>query len=45
MAAVNAFRRDYNVVEDPSGYTEAEDDARRHVGPWTWEALLSLTKG
>lgn len=39
VAAIQAFRRDYGVKEDPSGYPDLDDDARRTIGPWTWEAL------
>jgi peptidoglycan hydrolase-like protein with peptidoglycan-binding domain len=47
MGAVERFRADYGVREDPSGFGGETEDARRiaanHVGPWTWEALLRLT--
>lgn len=38
MAAVNQFRDDYGVREDPDGFG-GEAAARNHVGPYTWEAL------
>lgn len=42
LAAVEAFRRDYGVQEDPSGFRD-ERAAAKHVGVWTWEALLRAT--
>jgi hypothetical protein len=38
MAAVNQFRDDYGVREDPGSFG-GEEIARNHVGPYTWEAL------
>lgn len=37
LAAVERFRSDYGVQEDPSAF--AAHEAANHVGPWTWEAL------
>jgi peptidoglycan hydrolase-like protein with peptidoglycan-binding domain len=43
--AVDAFRRDYDVAEDPSQFPRnARENAASHVGPWTWEGLLRVTK-
>lgn len=44
LAAVRAFRRDYGVAEDPSIFVD-EADARFHVGPVTWEALVRAVSG
>ncbi len=45
--AVQRFRQDFGVREDPSGFGgESEESVRlaaAHVGPWTWEALLRAT--
>ncbi|MEA2664885.1 MAG: hypothetical protein QOI11_1829 [Candidatus Eremiobacteraeota bacterium] len=44
MAAVRAFRRDYNVLEDPSPFggdnPTGREVADNHIGPWTLEALF-----
>jgi hypothetical protein len=44
LAAVERFRQDYGVEEDPTGFGGNHDagrvTARNHVGPWTWEALI-----
>jgi hypothetical protein len=44
MSAVERFREDYNVEEDPSAFggNNAASRARaaNHVGPWTWEAII-----
>lgn len=40
-AAVEAFRRDYNVQEDPAIVAASTTEA---VGAWTWEALFRLVK-
>jgi hypothetical protein len=42
MAAVDQFRSEYGVEEDPSGF-RSRAEAATHVGPWTWEALLRAT--
>jgi peptidoglycan hydrolase-like protein with peptidoglycan-binding domain len=40
-AAVERFRQDFGVQEDPSAWpVDGERQARLHVGAWTWEALL-----
>lgn len=39
MAAVERFRSEHGVEEDPSGFRDRAE-AAQHVGPWTWEALL-----
>jgi peptidoglycan hydrolase-like protein with peptidoglycan-binding domain len=45
--AVQRFREDYGVREDPTGFGGESEDAVRlaaaHVGPWTWEGLLRAT--
>lgn len=39
--AVAAFRRDYNVAEDPSQFPrDPAGSAESHAGPWTLEAIL-----
>lgn len=38
-AAVEAFKRDYGIEEDPAIIAAATADA---VGPWTWQALFCL---
>ncbi len=47
MAAVEAFRRDYGVEEDPTPYGgrngKAEREAASYVGPYTWEALIRVS--
>ena len=46
LAAVERFRAEYGVREDPSGFgsgEEAERVARSHVAVWTWEGLLRAT--
>lgn len=44
MTAVEQFRQDHGVEEDPTGWggnTHASrEKAAAHVGPWTWEALI-----
>lgn len=42
LAAVESFRRDYGVREDPTAYP-TDSETRTHVGPWTWEALYRAT--
>jgi len=44
LGAAQSFRRDYGVLEDPSGFPGGEPEAANHVGPWTWEALLRVTE-
>jgi hypothetical protein len=40
-AAVDGFRRDFGVEEDPSQFPrDARNNARSHAGPWTQEAIL-----
>ena len=40
-AAVEGFRRDYDVQEDPSQFArDRANNARSHVAAWTWEAVL-----
>jgi peptidoglycan hydrolase-like protein with peptidoglycan-binding domain len=40
-SAVEAFRRDYDVAEDPSQFgRDPRASAISHVGPWTTEAIL-----
>jgi len=38
LAAVQSFRRDYHVQEDPSGFPP-DHRPEIYVGPWTWEAI------
>lgn len=41
MGAVTAFRRDYGVTEDPTGFNPAsETNAAAHIGPWTATAIV-----
>ncbi|HEV3136176.1 MAG TPA: hypothetical protein VG348_15915 [Acidimicrobiia bacterium] len=44
LAAVENFRDEYNVLEDPAGFggtgQKAVAKAAEYVGPWTWEALI-----
>ncbi|MFL5901247.1 MAG: peptidoglycan-binding protein [Solirubrobacterales bacterium] len=46
-AAVERFRQEHGVLEDPTGFGGESADAVRlaaaHVGPWTWEALRRAT--
>jgi hypothetical protein len=42
MGAVQRFRSEHGVEEDPSGFRDRAE-AASHVGPWTWEALLRAT--
>lgn len=45
MGAVDGFRRDYGVEEDPSQFPrDGKNNAQSHVGPWTWEAILRAGK-
>ena len=39
--AVNSFRRDYGIEEDPALTKASTPDV---VGPWTWEALFRLVE-
>jgi hypothetical protein len=41
-AAVNAFKRDFHVVEDPSQFNNDLQQAERFVGPYIWEALIRV---
>lgn len=43
MAAVNSFKRDFHVTEDPSQFRDARE-AESVVGPWIWEAVLRAVK-
>jgi hypothetical protein len=44
-AAVDAFRRDYDVEEDPSQFPrDSRANAQSHVLAWTWEGLLRAVK-
>jgi hypothetical protein len=42
--AVQLFRGEFNVHEDPAGFggnhPDGERAAERHVGPYTWEAVI-----
>lgn len=38
LQAVQSFRRDYGVREDPAQFGSA-NDVENYVGPYTWEAL------
>jgi peptidoglycan hydrolase-like protein with peptidoglycan-binding domain len=39
--AVEGFRRDYDVEEDPSAFIrDSRANALSHVGPWTQEAII-----
>jgi hypothetical protein len=39
--AVESFRRDYDVAEDPSAFIrDGKTQATTHAGPWTQEAVL-----
>lgn len=41
---VEAFRRDYNVAEDPSAFVREPDrQAASHAGPWTLEAVFRVS--
>jgi hypothetical protein len=44
LSAVDRFRDDYGVQEDPTPYggtnTAAQLKAALHIGPYTWEAVL-----
>lgn len=42
MAAVDAFKRDFHVSEDPSQFPGVQVETT--VGPWLWEALLRAAK-
>lgn len=46
MAAVEQFRRDYDIAEDPTGFggdnPAGQHEAQKHVGPWTWAAILRV---
>jgi hypothetical protein len=40
-AAVEGFRRDYDVAEDPSAFVrDPKAQSASHTGPWTQEAIL-----
>jgi peptidoglycan hydrolase-like protein with peptidoglycan-binding domain len=45
MAAVERFRADYGVEEDPTPYSgaRAADQAAAHVGPYTWEGIIRVS--
>jgi peptidoglycan hydrolase-like protein with peptidoglycan-binding domain len=44
LSAVDRFRDDYGVQEDPTPYggtsTAAQIRAALHIGPYTWEAII-----
>jgi hypothetical protein len=41
LQAVEAFRRDYGVSEDPSAFVrDAANNVLSHIGPWSQEAIL-----
>lgn len=42
LTAVQAFRRERGVSEDPSAFSGGAVQAERCVGPWTWTALLEV---
>lgn len=42
-AAVNTFKRDFHVHEDPSQFPN-QHDPEIYVGPWIWEALIRAAK-
>jgi hypothetical protein len=48
MSAVESFREDYGVKEDPTPYggntQSARDRAALTIGPFTWEALLRASE-
>lgn len=45
MGAVEKFRDDFDVREDPSGWQRnGRVNAQTHVGPWTWEAILRVAE-
>jgi hypothetical protein len=48
MGAVDQFREDYNVQEDPTPYggrtAKAAERAAAIVGPYTWEAILRASE-
>jgi hypothetical protein len=44
-AAVDSFKRDYDVEEDPSGFPrDSKDSVQRFVSSWTWEGLLRAAR-
>jgi peptidoglycan hydrolase-like protein with peptidoglycan-binding domain len=48
LGAVDRFREDFGVLEDPSGFggagAKAKAKAAAHVGPWTWEAVIRASE-
>lgn len=41
LGAVEKFRDDYDVREDPSSWSRnGRANAESHIGPWTWEGIL-----
>lgn len=42
--AVNTFKRDFHVLEDPSQWPQDARMAERFVGPYVWEALIRVAK-
>lgn len=48
MGAVEHFREEHNVEEDPTAFggntAAARSRAATHVGPWTWEALIRASE-
>lgn len=44
LSAIDAFRSQYNVEEDPSGFgghtPAGRQNAAAHIGPWTSEGIL-----
>lgn len=43
QAAVNLFKREYHVAEDPSQFP-VQHDPELYVGPWLWEALIRANR-
>lgn len=47
LTAVETFRREYGVEEDPTPYggrsNQAVAEAASYVGPYTWEALIRVS--
>lgn len=48
MGAVDQFRNDHNVEEDPGGFggdnAKGRDKAASHIGPYTWEAIIRASE-
>ena len=48
MSAVERFREEHNVHEDPTAFggntSAGRQRASAHIGPWTWEAVIRASE-